>query len=92
MVERREREPQRACHIAVQSIVVLQVVPPVELYDPPWVASCTGADGKFRVEYMPWANRLFKEMPKIVDGKIEVPSRPGLGLEFDEKVCAEYEA
>ena len=38
------------------------------------------------VEYMPWANRLFRETPNIADGKIEVPARPGLGLEFDEKV------
>ena len=42
--------------------------------------------------YMPWTNRLFKETPKIVDGKIEVPGRAGLGLEFDEKVCAQYAA
>ena len=44
------------------------------------------------VEYMPWSNRLFKETPKIADGKIEVSARPGFGLEFDEKVCAEYAA
>ena len=44
------------------------------------------------VEYMPWSNRLFKETPKIAQGKIEVPQRPGLGLEFDEKACAQYEA
>ena len=41
------------------------------------------------VEYMAWTNRLFKETPTVADGKIEVPARPGLGLEFDEKVCAE---
>ena len=44
------------------------------------------------VEYMPWTNRLFKETPKIAEGMIEVPQRPGLGLEFDEKACAQYEA
>ena len=44
------------------------------------------------VEYMPWSNRLFKETPQIADGMIEVPARAGLGLEFDEKVCDEYEA
>ena len=51
-----------------------------------------GVPNGLTVEYMPWTNRLFKELPKIADGKIEVPSRPGLGLGFDEKVCAEYEA
>ena len=50
-----------------------------------------GVPNGLTVEYMPWANRLFKETPKIADGKIEVPGRAGLGLEFDEKVCAQYE-
>ena len=40
---------------------------------------------------VPWTNRLFKETPKIADGRIEVTARPGLSLEFDEKVCAQYE-
>jgi L-talarate/galactarate dehydratase len=51
-----------------------------------------GVPNGLTVEYMPWANRIFKETPKIVDGKIEVPERPGLGLEFDEEVCARYQA
>ena len=49
-----------------------------------------GVPNGLTVEYMPWTNRLFKETPIIADGKIEVPARPGLGLEFDEKVCAQY--
>lgn len=51
-----------------------------------------GVPNGLTVEYMPWTNRIFKETPKIVGGRIEVPARPGLGLEFDEKVCAQYEA
>jgi L-alanine-DL-glutamate epimerase-like enolase superfamily enzyme len=35
------------------------------------------------VEYMPWASRLFKEGPAIVEGMLIVPEKPGLGLEFD---------
>src|SRR5205823_5387338 len=30
------------------------------------------------VEYMPWTLRLFEETPKIENGQIVVPSRPGL--------------
>lgn len=51
-----------------------------------------GVSNGLTVEYMPWTNRIFKETPRVADGKIEVPARPGLGLEFDEKVCAQYEA
>ncbi len=51
-----------------------------------------GVPNGLTVEYMPWADRLFKETPKVVDGKIEVPPRPGLGLEFDEQTCAKYAA
>jgi L-talarate/galactarate dehydratase len=51
-----------------------------------------GVANGLTVEYMPWANRIFKETPNIVDGNIEVPQRAGLGLEFDEEVCARYHA
>src|SRR5712692_2930641 len=35
------------------------------------------------VEYMPWTHRLFQATPPIVDGQLQVPTKPGLGLEFD---------
>jgi len=38
------------------------------------------------VEYMPWSSRLFREVPLPKDGQLEVPQKPGLGLEFDPKV------
>ncbi|MCE2998999.1 MAG: mandelate racemase/muconate lactonizing enzyme family protein [Betaproteobacteria bacterium] len=38
------------------------------------------------VEYMPWSSRLFKEVVQLKDGKLSVPQKPGLGLEFDPKV------
>ncbi|MBY0265585.1 MAG: mandelate racemase/muconate lactonizing enzyme family protein [Burkholderiales bacterium] len=38
------------------------------------------------VEYMPWSSRLFKEVVLPKDGKLTVPQKPGLGLEFDPKV------
>jgi L-alanine-DL-glutamate epimerase-like enolase superfamily enzyme len=42
------------------------------------------------VEYMPWTLRLFEETPKIEDGQIVVPDKPGLGLKFDQSVLEKY--
>jgi L-alanine-DL-glutamate epimerase-like enolase superfamily enzyme len=43
------------------------------------------------VEYMPWTHRLFQEIPPIVDGQLQVPSKPGLGLEFDRAAVRQYQ-
>ena len=66
--------------------VVSHLYPEISVY------LVAGVPNGFTVEYMPRSNRLFKETPKVADGRIEVPARPGLSIEFDEKVCAEYEA
>ena len=42
------------------------------------------------VEYMPRAVRLYKETPKIEDGMLVVPQKPGLGLEFDPEIFKRY--
>jgi L-alanine-DL-glutamate epimerase-like enolase superfamily enzyme len=42
------------------------------------------------LEYMPWSVRLFEETPKVEDGWVQVPQRPGLGLAFDEDRIAFY--
>jgi L-alanine-DL-glutamate epimerase-like enolase superfamily enzyme len=42
------------------------------------------------VEYMPWTLQLFEETPKFVDGCLEVPDKPGLGLKFDEDIFKQY--
>lgn len=36
------------------------------------------------VEYYPFTNALYEEMPAIEGGQIVVPQRPGLGLRFDK--------
>ncbi len=36
------------------------------------------------VEYMPWMLPLFEEVPKLENGEVIVPDRPGFGLKFDE--------
>jgi L-alanine-DL-glutamate epimerase-like enolase superfamily enzyme len=38
------------------------------------------------VEYMPWSFKLFEEVPVPVKGELEVPSKPGLGLEFSRDI------
>ena len=43
------------------------------------------------VEYMPWSLRLFEETPKIENGQIVVPPRPGLGLAFDKDAIKRYQ-
>ena len=42
------------------------------------------------VEYMPWTLKLFEETPKFVEGCLEVPDKPGLGLKFDEDILKQY--
>ena len=43
------------------------------------------------VEYMPWTLRLFEETPKIENGQLVVPKKPGLGLAFDQAAIKKYE-
>jgi L-alanine-DL-glutamate epimerase-like enolase superfamily enzyme len=43
------------------------------------------------VEYMPWTLRLFEETPKIENGHLVVPAKPGLGLAFDQAAIKKYE-
>ena len=39
------------------------------------------------VEYMPWSFELFEEVPAPVKGELTVPSKPGLGLEFNRDIA-----
>jgi galactonate dehydratase len=38
----------------------------------------------------PWARELFGGVPPVVDGYLEVPDRPGIGVELDEAACAAH--
>jgi L-alanine-DL-glutamate epimerase-like enolase superfamily enzyme len=42
------------------------------------------------VEYMPWMLSLYEETPEIDDGMLVLPTKPGLGLKFDEKALASF--
>ena len=39
------------------------------------------------VEYMPWMLKLYEETPAIEKGQLVLPTKPGLGLKFDEKAA-----
>jgi len=42
------------------------------------------------VEYMPWSTGLYEEVPKMDRGELVVPTKPGLGLVFDQKKLEHY--
>src|SRR5579872_586815 len=44
------------------------------------------------VEYMPRLFALWKAVPQPVNGMLEMPAAPGLGLEFDPAAIAKYRA
>jgi L-alanine-DL-glutamate epimerase-like enolase superfamily enzyme len=56
-----------------------------------WMASCEGGD---LVEYClrpsPFMRRLVRNLPPLEAGRVAVPDGPGLGIELDEAVIAEY--
>jgi L-alanine-DL-glutamate epimerase-like enolase superfamily enzyme len=56
-----------------------------------WMASSTHGD---LVEYClrpsPLMRRLVRNLPPIVDGRVPVPDGPGLGIELDEEVIAQF--
>jgi L-alanine-DL-glutamate epimerase-like enolase superfamily enzyme len=51
---------------------------------------CSSATGR-ACEGFEWIHPLLREPLQLVDGKLQAPQRPGLGLEWDENVVREYE-
>ena len=43
------------------------------------------------VEYMPWTLRLYEETPRLENGHLIVPDKPGLGLAFDQAALKRYQ-
>ena len=44
----------------------------------------------YYLEHMPWAQPLLAEKLEMVDGRIRLPERPGLGLVWDEDAVARW--
>ena len=66
--------------------VVSHVMPEMLLH---LVAACPNG---LTVEYMPWMLALYEETPAIENGQLVLPTKPGLGLKFDEKAIASFKA
>ena len=64
--------------------IVSHVMPEILVH---MVAACPNG---LTVEYMPWMLCLYEETPKIKDGHLLLPHKPGLGLKFDEKALASF--
>jgi L-alanine-DL-glutamate epimerase-like enolase superfamily enzyme len=60
--------------------VVSHLVPEIQVH------LIAGVPNGLTVEYMPWTFRCYKEVPVPKNGELIVPTKPGLGLEFDPKV------
>jgi L-alanine-DL-glutamate epimerase-like enolase superfamily enzyme len=43
------------------------------------------------VEYMPWTLRLYEETPRLEQGHLVVPDKPGLGLAFDQTAIKRFQ-
>jgi L-talarate/galactarate dehydratase len=66
--------------------IVSHVMPEILVH---LIAACPNG---LTVEYMPWMLPLYQETPAIENGELVLPTTPGLGLEFDEKVIAGFRA
>jgi len=64
--------------------VVSHLIPEIQVH------MITAIPNGLTVEYFPQSNRLWEEMPKMEDGMIVVPDKPGLGLSFDQQVLSKY--
>jgi len=64
--------------------VVSHVVPEMHLH------LIAAVPNGLTVEYMPWMLKLYEETPAIEKGQLVLPTKPGLGLKFDEKAVAAY--
>ncbi len=64
--------------------VVSHVIPEIQVH------LISAIPNGLTVEYFPWTNRFWQEMPKMEDGMIVVPDKPGLGLAFDQAALDKY--
>jgi mandelate racemase len=42
------------------------------------------------LEWQDWANPILKDPFPVHDGRIEIPNRPGVGIEWDERAIDRY--
>jgi L-talarate/galactarate dehydratase len=66
--------------------VVSHLIPEVHVH------LIAAAPNGLTVEYMPWLQPMFKEVPVQQNGELAMPTAPGLGLDFDQTVLDRYKA
>jgi L-alanine-DL-glutamate epimerase-like enolase superfamily enzyme len=49
-----------------------------------------GVPNGLTVEYIAWSSPLWEEMPRMENGELILPDRPGHGLKFNEEVVKRY--
>jgi L-alanine-DL-glutamate epimerase-like enolase superfamily enzyme len=54
-------------------------------------AHVIAASGGLITEYVPWAEAIFEETPPVIDGKLHLSERPGLGLKLSPAGLKKYE-
>jgi len=64
--------------------VVSHLIPEVHVH------LVAAAPNGLTVEYMPWTLRLWQETPKLENGQLVVPAKPGLGLAFDPAAVKQF--
>ena len=64
--------------------VVSHLIPEVQVH------TMSAIPNGLTVEYMPWSLELFLETPEVINGQINVPDKPGLGLEFNPDVINKF--
>jgi len=65
--------------------VVSHLVPGIHVH---LIAAITNG---LTVEYMPWTLRLFEETQVVDGGQRVAPTKPGLGLAFDQAAIKRYQ-
>ena len=76
----------KVCHLAeaFNLPVVSHLIPEFQCH------LIAGIPNGLTVEYMPWTLRFYEETPRMEEGQIVVPDKPGFGLAFDEKALEKY--
>lgn len=55
-----------------------------------WMAACDGDLVEYCLRPSPLMRQLVRNLPPLVDGRVTVPSGPGLGIELDEQIVDQY--
>lgn len=85
------REVSRMCRAAGRRVVPHCFSTPVNLAASlHWMAATQGDLLEYCLRPSPLVRQLVRDPPRLVDGHVEVPRGPGLGIELDEAVIEKF--